>query len=534
MNELRHQVMWNRLISIVEEQALALVRTAFSTSVREAGDLSAGVYDTEGRMIAQAVTGTPGHVNTMAAAVVNFIDDIGPHRIYEGDSYITNDPWKGTGHLHDFTVVNPVFRNGSLIAFFACTAHVVDVGGRGYGPDATEVYEEGLFVPIMKFAERGVVNEDLLNVVRHNVREAGQVVGDLYSLSGCNDTGARRLHAMLDEFDLADLADLAAFIFDRTAAATRECLRTLPAGTYANEMRVDGYNDSVDLVVTMTVTADGAHADFAGTSPTCSHGVNVPLTYAHAYFSYAMLVALAPEMPSNHASLAAFTVSAPEGCILNAKHPEPVAVRHVIGHFVTDLCLGAIADTLPDVVPAEGAGALWNFQVSARATDPASGLPPREILMFNSGGTGARPSLDGLNATAFPSGVRTMPAEATEQAGPIVVWRKELRPDSGGPGRQRGGLGQVIELGPTEGYEFAFSCMFDRVENPARGRHGGGDGAPGRVYLDDGTPFDAKGKQAVPEGRTLILELPGGGGFGDPDERDPEAVIRDHRQGYVQ
>jgi len=207
MSELRNQVMWNRLISIVEEQALALVRTAFSTSVREAGDLSAGVYDVEGRMIAQAVTGTPGHVNTMAAAVANFIEDIGPHRIYEGDSYITNDPWKGTGHLHDFTVVNPVFRNGTLVAFFACTAHVVDVGGRGYGPDATEVYEEGLFVPIMKFAERGVVNEDLLNIVRHNVREAGQVVGDLYSLSGCNDTGIRRLHAMLDEFELDDLAD---------------------------------------------------------------------------------------------------------------------------------------------------------------------------------------------------------------------------------------------------------------------------------------------------------------------------------------
>mgnify|MGYP003321912689 FL=1 len=316
MSELRHQVMWNRLISIVEEQALALVRTAFSTSVREAGDLSAGVYDARGRMIAQAVTGTPGHVNTMAAAVANFIEDIGPHRIYEGDSYITNDPWKGTGHLHDFTMVNPVFRNGGLIGYFACTAHVVDVGGRGYGPDATEVYEEGLFVPIMKFAERGVVSEDLLNLVRHNVREANQVVGDLYSLSGCNGTGARRLHAMLDEFDIEDLEDLAAFVFDRTEAATRERLAALPVGTYANSMRVDGYNDSVDLAVNLTATGDAVHADFTGTSPTCAHGVNVPLTYAHAYFSYAMLVALAPEMPSNWASLAAFTVSAPEGLSL--------------------------------------------------------------------------------------------------------------------------------------------------------------------------------------------------------------------------
>ena len=252
---------------------------------------------------------------------------------------------------------------------------MVDVGGRGFGPDATEVYEEGLFVPIMKFVERGVVNEDLVNIVRHNVREDNQVVGDLYSLAACNDTGLRRLEDMLDEFDLDDLTGLADFVFRRTAKATRERLRALPSGTYTNEMRVDGYNEAVTLAVTLTVTDDGAHADFAGTSPTCAHGVNVPLVYAHAYFSYAMLVALAPEMPSNFASLDAFTVSAPEGCILNARHPDPVAVRHVTGHFVTDLCLGAIAEALPHVIPAEGAGALWNFHVSARADDPASGLP---------------------------------------------------------------------------------------------------------------------------------------------------------------
>ena len=533
MNDLRHQVIWNRLISIVEEQALTLVRTAFSTSVREAGDLSAGVFDVQGRMIAQAITGTPGHVNTMAAAVGNFIEDIGPHRIYEGDAYITNDPWKGTGHLHDFTVVTPVFRKGILIGYFACTAHVVDVGGRGFGPDAGEVYEEGLFVPIMKFIERGVLNRDLINIVHHNVRESGQVVGDLNSLAACNETGMRRLLSTLDEFDLDDLEEVATFVFDRTRRATLERLRALPCGTYTNEMRVDGYNDTITLAVTLTVTGSGAHADFTGTSPTCGHGVNVPLGYAHAYMTYALLVALAPEMPSNHASLAPFTVSAPEGCILNARHPDPVSVRHVIGHFVTDLCLGAIAEALPGIVPAEGAGALWNFHVSARPTDPAAGLPHHEILMFNSGGTGARPALDGLNATAFPSGVRTMSTEATEQVGPIVIWRKELRPDSGGAGRLRGGLGQVIELSPTEGYEFNFSCMFDRVANPARGRHGGADGTAGGVRLDDGTPFDAKGRQLVPEGRHLILELPGGGGFGDPAERDPVAVERDLEQGYV-
>ena len=283
MKQLQNQVMWNRLISIVEEQALALVRTAFSTSVREAGDLSAGVYDTKGRMIAQAITGTPGHVNTMAAAVVNFIEDIGPHRIYEGDVYITNDPWKGTGHLHDFTVVTPVFRNSNLIGYFGCTAHVVDVGGRGFGPDATEVYEEGLFVPIMKLMERGEINEDLINIVRHNVRESSQVIGDLHSLSSSNETGIRRLHGMLDEFNLDNLDDLAEFIFEKTEEATKRRLAKLPSGKYTNEMQVDGYNETVNLNVTITVDKNGAHADFTGSSPTCENGVNVPLVYAHAY-----------------------------------------------------------------------------------------------------------------------------------------------------------------------------------------------------------------------------------------------------------
>ncbi len=541
--EVHFQVMWNRLISVVEEQALTLVRTAFSTSVREAGDLSAGVFDRQGRMVAQAVTGTPGHVNTMAAAVPHFINDIGPERIHPGDVYLTNDPWKGTGHLHDITVTTPVFRDEQaddpdLIGFFACTAHVVDIGGRGYGPDAREVYEEGIRIPIMKWAERGRLNRDLVAIVRNNVREADQVIGDIHGLAACNETGRRRLLDMLDEFELADIEELAGFVYDRTERATMAALAGVPKGTYRNTMQVDGYSgaeasDPVTLAVELTVTDEGMHADFTGTSPLSPFGVNVPLTYAQAYFTYGMLVALAPELPNNFASLAPFTVSAPPGVILNATDPDPVAVRHVLGHFVTDLCLGAIAKAIPDVVPAEGAGALWNFQASARAADPSTGLPPVELLMFNSGGTGARPTLDGLTATAFPSGVQTMSAEATEQIGPIVVWRKEIRPDSGGAGRLRGGLGQIVEVGPADGYQFEFSAMFDRIDNPARGRAGGGDGAPGKVYLDDGTPFPSKGRTTVPADRHLILELPGGGGFGDPAERDPEAEANDRIQGYI-
>ncbi len=597
--DLRYQVMWNRLISVVEEQAFTLVRASFSTSVREAGDLSAGIFDTEGRMIAQAVTGTPGHVNTMAAAVGHFINDIGPHRIYPDDVYVTNDPWKGTGHLHDFTVVTPVFRHDALIGYFADTVHVVDVGGRGLGPDATEVYEEGLRVPVMKLAERGRLNEDLLAVIRANVREPDQIVGDLHSLAAANRTGIARLADLLDELGETDLRPAARFVFDRTRAATVEGLRRVPPGAYTNTMTVDGYDEPVTLAVTLTVGDQpnargfGVHGDFTGTSRTSTHGVNVPLTYAQAYMTYGLLCALAPGIPNNAASLAPFTVSAPAGCILNAVHPDPVAVRHVIGHFVTDLCLGAVAPVLQDVIPAEGAGALWNFHAGVRPTrrahpsgaagtdgrdrhthpqedqeateaDPAQADPPQadpaadgpaeahgtkvrmgeddpgednrrpaEILMFNSGGTGARPGLDGLNATAFPSGVRTMSVEATEQVGPMVVWRKELRPDSGGAGRYRGGLGQVIEIGPAAGYELHFSAMFDRVTHPARGRNGGANGAAGRVTLDDGTPFNAKGKQLVPEGRRLILELPGGGGWGNPAKRPQALKKKDQTEGYT-
>lgn len=521
--EMRMQIMWNRLISVVEEQALSLIRTAFSTSVREAGDLSAGVFNKSGLMVAQAVTGTAGHVNAMAEAVGHFIRAIGEDRIYEGDVYLTNDPWLGTGHLHDFTFVSPSFKDGQLIGYFACTGHVVDVGGRGFGPDANEVYEEGICVPIMKFAERGLVNEDLLNIVRHNVRESDQVIGDLHSLAACNEIGHKRLVEMLSEFELRDIEELSAFIFKHSHEATLAQIAKLPQGAYTNAMRVDGYDDHVDLVVSLHVGPQEIVADFEGTSGPSPMGINVPLIYTTAYAAYGMKCALAPDIPNNAASLQPFKVVAPETCILNAQHPAPVAVRHVLGHFVPDTVLGAIHKMLPGTIPAEGAGALWNIHVSAR---PSEGRQPdgvdlhrTEILMFNSGGSGARPTLDGLNATAFPSGVHSMSVEATEHVGPVVIWRKELRNGSGGAGTQRGGLGQVVEIAPAKGHEFYFNAMFDRVANPARGREGGADGAPGKAYLDDGTPINTKGRQFVPAGRRLVIELPGGGGYGRPQVR---------------
>ncbi len=550
----RQQVMWNRLISVVEEQAMALVRTAFSTSVREAGDLSAGVYDIDGQMMAQAVTGTPGHVNAMADAVAHFMRRIGVDNMYEGDVFITNDPWEGTGHLHDITVVTPSFYRGKHVGYFACTAHIVDIGGRGFGADANSVYEEGLYIPIMKFAERGEVDSTLMKIVRGNVREPDQLVGDIYALATCNEIGHRRLVEMMDEFSLNDLCDIASFIFSNSKTATEACIAALPAGASAmGEMKIDGYSAEVTLKVKLDVDEKVIRCDFAGTSGLDKKGINVPLVYTKAYACYALKCAIAPEIPNNAASLAPFRITAPENSIVNALHPAPVALRHVIGHMIPDTVFNALDKILPDTVPAEGAGTLCNFQVSLRPRtdidvnaepdtannqaahdrDMAKQARRSEVLTFNSGGSGARPRSDGLNATAFPSGVMTMPVEATENAGPVIIWRKELRPDSGGAGKYRGGLGQYMEVGAVEGHEFDISAMFDRVDHPATGRHGGQAGGATTIALDNGDPMQGKGKQFVSHGRKVMMAFPGGGGYGNPNERDREDVKRDIARGYI-
>lgn len=534
LSDVHKQVMWSRLISVVEEQATTLIRIAFCPSVREAGDLSAGIFDAQGRMMAQAVTGTPGHVNTMAEAVGHFINAYAERGINEGDVFITNDPWKGTGHLHDITVVTPTFHSGNLIGYFACTAHVVDIGGRGFGPDARELYEEGLFIPLLKLFVAGEENEVLIEMIRNNVRESDQVIGDIFSLASCNDVGARRLLEMMDEFGIDNLSDLAEFIFDNSARATAERLaRLTPGASATNHMVLDGYDEPVTLAVTLTVDEDGLLADFTGSSPASRYGINVPLIYAKAYACYGLKCALAPEIPNNHASLAPFRVAAPGNCILNAQRPAPVSVRHVLGHFVPDLVLGALQEITDTPVPAEGAGSLWNLHISVRPVPGNEAGENAEILMFNSGGTGARAAFDGLSSTAFPSGVHTMPAEASEHVGPITIWRKELRPRSGGAGAHRGGLGSILEISPNPGYSFRFNAMFDRIEHPAQGREGGLPGAPGGVRLADGTPLRGKGTQEVPEGARLVLELPGGGGHGRPEDRDPALIARDVENGYI-
>jgi len=535
-SKVAYQVMWNRMISVVEEQAQALVRTAFSTSVREAGDLSAGVYNDAGEMLAQAVTGTPGHVNAMADAVGHFIRRIGRDNMFEGDVYLTNDPWEGTGHKHDITVVTPSFHNGQLIGFFACTAHVTDIGGRGFGADANDVHEEGLYLPIMKFAERGTADQTLLSLVRGNVREPDQLVGDIYALANSNEIGHNRLIDMVEEFGLSDLSGISDFILTNSREATLARINALTPGEAEGHLRIDGYDSPIDLHVKLTIEKDRMLSDWDGTSGLDKKGINVPLVYTKAYACYALKCAIAPEIPNNAASLAPFEITAPENSIVNAKFPAPVALRHVIGHMVPDTVYNALDKLLPNTVPAEGAGCLCNFQVSLRprmdGDAPKDGVRT-EVLTFNSGGSGARPTLDGMNATAFPSGVMTMPVEATEQVGPVLIWRKELRPDSGGAGEFRGGLGQYMDVGAREGYEFDISLMLDRVDHPALGRREGGAGGATRLARSDGAAIRGKGKQFIPHGTVVQMGFPGGAGYGNPNRRDPERVKRDVALGYI-
>ncbi len=368
------------------------------------------------------------------------------------------------------------------------------------------------------------------------MREPDQLVGDIYALAACNETGHRRLMEMMGEFALPDLDGIATFIFDNSRRATLERIAALPRAQASGEMVIDGYANPITLAVQLKVEADRILCGFEGTSGVDPKGINVPLVYTKAYACYALKCAIAPEIPNNAASLAPFEITAPEGSIVNAVHPAPVALRHVIGHMIPDTVYDALDKILPGQIPAEGAGCLCNFQVSLRpasAAARAAGARRAEVLTFNSGGSGARPALDGMSATAFPSGVMTMPVEATENAGPVMIWRKELRPDSGGAGQYRGGLGQFMEVSAAPGHEFDFQAMFDRVHHPARGRAGGSAGAPTTIARNDGTAMRGKGKQFVPEGARVMLAFPGGGGYGAAAERDPEAVKRDLARGYI-
>lgn len=523
------EVLWNRLLSVANEQQAALMRTAFSTVVRESQDLACGVFDTRGRMVAQSETGTPGHINSMATGLRHFLRAFPPDTLRPGDVLLTNDPWLTAGQVNDITLVTPIFHHGRLVAYFANTCHMADIGGRLLSAEAREVYEEGLAIPIMKLFRAGERNEDLFTIIRANVRTPDEVEGDLYAMAACNDVGGARLLEFMREFGLESIDPLADAIIARSEAAMRAAIAAVPDGVYENELWSDGFEEPIRLRATVTVRGDELEVDHAGSSPQSRHGINVVLNYTHAYTSFAVKAALAPAVPHNEGSFRPVRVTAPPGCILNATRPAPVGARHLIGHFLPSLIFGALARALPDRLMADGANSIW---ISMHRGERADG-EPFTFMLFQAGGTGARPTSDGLNNVGFPSGVAGVPAEVLESLTPLVMTRREIRPDSGGPGRFRGGCGQDTALRNRLDRPWWMVGMFDRTRFPAQGAAGGREGAVGEFSLSTGERPDPRRLTQIPGGVEARITLPGGGGYFHPFERDPRRVLEDVVQGYV-
>jgi N-methylhydantoinase B len=535
---IRTQVMWNRLISVVEEQAQSLLRTAFGTITREAGDLSAGVYDTKGRMIAQAMTGTPGHVNTMATAVAHFFKHFPQDMMKPGDVYVTNDPWLGTGHLFDYVMTTPVFLGQKLVAFFASTCHVIDVGGVGMSAKANSSFEEGTLIPHLKIRKEGKLNDELLSIILANSRNPVEVKGDLLSLISANDTGARRLIGMMREFKLAHIGGLAEHILSQSEKGARDAIRALPEGQWSYDMPLDGYESPITIKSKLTIRKGRIVIDFSGSSPASIYGINSPRTYTHAYSVFGLKAVIAPHVPNNIGSLSCFDLVTEPGTCVDPIRPSPVTARHVIGQMLADAVFGCLAQALPGQVQAESAGSIWILGLNSAhgrvLAEQTAKARPFGVINIGLGGIGGRPGKDGLATTAFPSGVGTIPVEVTETQCPLYFKRKQYLPDSGGAGQWRGGLSQLIEIANREKAPFTISAAtFDRIHNAAQGRDGGRPGRKGKAYLGSGVPIPDKGIHVIPTGDSLVCELPGGGGFGHPKRRARAHIEADLAAGLI-
>ncbi|NET73623.1 MAG: hydantoinase B/oxoprolinase family protein [Sphaerospermopsis sp. SIO1G2] len=523
------EVLWNRLLSVCNEQQTTLIRTAFSTIVRESLDLACGVFDTKGQMIAQSMTGTPGHINPMATGAIHLLNEYPPETLSPGDVLVTNDPWLTTGQVNDFTVLTPVFRGEKIVAYFANCCHAPDIGGRILSAEAREVFEEGLQVPITKLFSKGEPNEELFKIIRANVRTPDETVGDLYAQTASNAVGARSLLQMMDEFGLETIDPLADEIINRSEKALRGAIRQIPNGRYEHEVWSDGFEEPLLLKVAVVVHEDHIDIDFAGSSPQSGRGINVVLNYTQGYASFAVKAAISPEVPHNSGAFRPVNITAPEGSILNCTRPAAVASRHLVGHFLPGAILGALSEVIPDRVLAGGADPGW--MSIWRATWAETGKNAN-FTLFQLGGTGARPTKDGLNTTGFPSGVGGVQAEVIETQAPIVQYKRELRTDSGGAGQFRGGLGQATDFGHIGAKEWSLSGMIDRTKFTAQGLMGGDEGGIGEFQLN--------GEAAVPKtvmwmapDAVVSLNPPGGGGYGQARERDPEMVLQDVINGYV-
>jgi len=387
----------------------------------------------------------------------------------------------------------------------------------------------------MPLVNQGEINQWLMRLLLANSREPEKLEGDVYALIASNEAGGKRLIKMMDEYKLDTIDDLAAHVLSASDRSMREAIAKLPKGSWRHTVRIDGFNDPVDLCATLTMDGVTIRIDFDGTSPVSKYGINCPIGYTHAYTSFGVKCLIAPRLANNAAVLDRIVVTAPEGVIVNAPFPSPVTARALIGQMLPDLVFGCFEQAMPGRAPAEGTGANWSLRFGAGpgVTGPGSKGTPFLSQNFQSGGMGAHWLHDGMAATPYPSGVRAIAVEITEALTPLVFWRKELRRDSGGAGEYRGGLGQVIEVGSREDAPFAIFARFQRVKFPAFGRGGGAPGAAGTLSLASGATVPPRGTQVIPAGERLVVEMPGGGGLGVAEKRDPQAVASDVANGYV-
>jgi len=520
-------IMWDRLISITDEVLTALVRTSFSSNVRDSYDLSCLLFSANGMSLAQGTYSVPSFTGTAPATLRHMLARFPAASLRPGDVIATNDPWMGTGHLFDISVMAPVFRGDTLVGYSMSITHLPDIGGRGFSATGRTVYEEGLRLPVCQLVRAGEPNRELLDIIRTNVRVPDHVIGDLNANITSNVVAGRLLLEFMEEYAIDDLVPISREIVALSERAMRERLREIPDGRYEERFQIEGEDAPITLACALTIEGDGCHIDFSGTDPAIDFGINVPLCYTRAFAAYAVKCLTTPRIPNNEGSFAPVTVSAPGGCILNAQPPHPTGGRHIVGHFVTPLVMGALAQAGVRDVPA-GAGMqnLMNFQGRQ-----ANGRGVSNIY-FAAGGYGALDGLDGAACTPFPSNMIVTPVEVWETLTSTLIEKKALLPDSGGAGRDRGGLGQELVIRNDSGHPMTVACLGARTEFPPQGFYGGRAGTR-REYRINGELVHPKGRYVLQTGGVIATREPGGGGLGPPHERAPERVLEDVRAGFV-
>jgi N-methylhydantoinase B len=523
------ELLWRRLISLVDEAAAALVRTSFSTLVRESYDFSCIVTDAEGQSLVQATESIPSFIGTLPETVKHFLRFFPAEALQPGDVLITNDLWLGTGHLPDITVAKPIFRDGRVVAFSASTAHAPDIGGKIRSPEPREVFEEGLQIPPMKLMRAGQPDDTLIAIIRKNVRTPEQTMGDLWAQVVALDLMEERLKVLMDQAGLDDLADLAQEVQSRCEAAMRAAIAALPDGTYRSELQTDGLMDKpVTIRMALTIAGDTIHVDYTGTDPQVDRAINCALCYTYAMTMYGVKVCTTPTLPNNEGAWRPISVTAPEGCIVNPVFPASGGSRMLIGHYLPMLVFGCLGQVVPERVMAACGSPMWGMNQSGVN---AAGKPYANMFFFN-GGMGGNVRGDGISCLSWPSNVSSTAVEISEHIAPIRIHHKRLRPDSGGPGRHRGGLGQEILIESRSETPIAVSFLAERTIFPAFGIEGGQAGAPGMLRIN-GEKVDPKRQYVLRHGETVLLATPGGGGHGDPAERDAGALAGDLASGHV-